>query len=189
MAAQDKPQPNRRPRPATAKVGTPAVTSAQSWRKQTTEGTPLVVPSGNTCLVRPSSGLDMFIRNGSIPNALMPMIQEAIDKGKPPSAAALNLSDNPELLSSILEMCDTAAIFMVMEPVIKPIPRDDQGEVIPFSQRETGEFLYVDEVVFEDKMFIFNWAVGGTADLEKFREELGSSMEPVPGGQDLVDQA
>lgn len=181
---QDKPNRNRRPSPASvrAQQGPAEVTTASAWRKQTTEGTPLVVPSGNTCLVRPSSGLDMFVRNGSIPNSLMPIVQEAISKGKPPSAQELTLENNPDLLESILELTDTACVFMVMDPVVKPVPTDDKGEVIPFSQREKGDFLYVDEILFEDKMFIFNWAVGGTTDLETFRKELGAGLEPVSGG-------
>jgi len=117
----------------------------------------------------------------------MPIVQEAMAKGKPPSAKDLSLENNPELLEGVLALTDTACIFMVMEPVVKPVPLDDDGEVIPFSQREKGEFLYVDEIQFEDKMFIFNWAVGGTADLEKFRQELGAGLELVPGGQDLGD--
>jgi hypothetical protein len=182
---QDKPNKNRRPTPKSAQRGPTEVTTASAWRKQTTEGTPLVVPSGNTCLVRPSSGLEMFVRNGSIPNSLMPIIQDAINKGKPPSTKDLDMQANPDLLESVLELTDTACVFMVMEPVVKPVPHDDNGEVIPFSQREKGDFLYVDEILFEDKMFIFNWAVGGTADLEKFRQELGASLELVPGSEDL----
>lgn len=181
---QDKPNRNRRPSPASARAqqGPTEVTTASAWRKQTTEGTPLVVPSGNTCLVRPSSGLDMFVRNGSIPNSLMPIIQDAISTGRPPSTQDLSIENNPELLESILELTDTACVFMVMDPVVKPVPVDAKGEVIPFSQRDKGDFLYVDEILFEDKMFIFNWAVGGTADLETFRQELGAGMEPVSGG-------
>lgn len=179
---QDKPNKNRRPTPKSAQRGPTEVTTASAWRKQTTEGTPLVVPSGNTCLVRPSSGLDMFVRNGSIPNSLMPIVQEAINKGRPPKTEDLSIENNPNLLADILELTDTACIFMVMEPIVKPVPRDDEGEVIPHSRREKGDYLYVDDIDFEDKMFIFNWAVGGTSDLEKFREELGAGMEPVPGG-------
>lgn len=193
MAIQDKPNSNRKPKPASVSKGPPTATSASAWRKQASEGTPLVVPSGNTCLVRASSGLDMFVRNGSIPNTLMPIIQDAMSKGKAPTIADLNLETTPELLASILELTDTSTIFMVMEPVVVAIPlmrdeacelvldKEGKTQVVPFSQRDQGDFIYVDEVSFEDKMFIFNWAVGGTADLEKFRKELGSSLEPVPG--------
>ena len=182
-ASTDKPSPSRRPVPVTARKseGAPQATTASSWRQQTREGTPLVVPSGNTCLVRPSSGLDMFVRNGHIPNSLMPIIQDAINKGKPPTMDQLDLEANPDLLESIIELTDTACIFMVLEPQIRPVPKDEAGEAIPFNQRDEGDYLYVDEVMFEDKMFIFNWAVGGTADLETFRQELSAGLEPVPG--------
>lgn len=189
MATSDKPSSTRKPRPASATPGTPEVSTASAWRK-TSEGTPLVVPSGNTCLIRASSGLEMFVKNGSIPNSLMPIIQDAINKGKPPSMT--EMSFGPEMLPAILELVDSACVFMVVQPMVRAVPvkTDSAGNVLklddvpiplPLNEREQGEFLYVDEVSFEDKMFIFNVAVGGTADLEKFRQELGQYLELVPG--------
>jgi hypothetical protein len=177
--------------------GTTEVTSASAWRAQTLGGTPLRVPSGNVCLIKESSGLHVFVQNGSIPNALMPLIDEAMKKGKPPESADLSLEKNPDLLNDIVTLCDTVTLSLVLKPVVKPIPylvnsegrvaRDPEGKpiVLPSSQRETGDFIYVDEVDFEDKMFIFNYAVGGTTDLERFRQELNSSMESVPASKDV----
>lgn len=45
-----------------------------------------------------------------------------------------------------------------------------EGERIPEDQRDP-EFLYCSEVDFADKVFIFQYAVGGSADLARFREE------------------
>jgi len=53
-----------------------------------------------------------------------------------------------------------------------------EGERIPFDDR-SPEFLYCSEVDFEDKMFIFQYAVGGTRDLERFRQEYSESLDSI----------
>lgn len=157
----------------TKNTGAPQVTSASAWKKQTSAGTPLVVPSGNTCLVR-TPGMQVFVRRGMIPNSLMPIVQEAIQKGKPPSNKALNLEQTPEMLEEMMEVMDNVTIYCVVEPKVAPAPADDE-------ERDEN-ILYVDEVDFMDKLFIFQYAVGGTADLEKFRKESGFDMGAVSAG-------
>lgn len=183
---QDKPQPNRRPQPASSR-GTETPTTASAWRQSKEEGTPLVVPSGNTCLVRSSSGLAAFVKKGAVPNSLMPVVQEAIKKGQAPSMDQIETDDPTQLIEDIMAMADNMVMTVVIKPKLHPVPmvEDDTGELtieVPLEQREELEdALWVDEVDFEDKFFIFNWAVGGTADLEKFREEFGSVVGSVPG--------
>lgn len=185
-ANQDKPQPNRRPRPASVKGAEAQPTTASAWRQNAEQGTPLVVPSGNTCLVRASSGLQAFVKKGNIPNSLMPIVQESIKKGQAPTMGDLEGDDPQQLIQDIMEMADNIVLTVVIQPKLLPVPtrlNDEDEEIeIPLHERsDPGEALWVDEVDFEDKFFIFNWAVGGTADLEKFREEFGSVMGPVPG--------
>lgn len=154
------------------------VTAASTWRKQASEGTPLRVPSGNVCLVRNGTGMEAFIRNGKIPNGLIPIVEEAIDKGKPPKLDKTQAM-NTELIGEIVLLADNIAVYMVLEPRLKEVPLDEDGSEIPMADREVGDFLYVDEVDFMDKMFIFNYAVGGTTDLETFRKGFQTALEPV----------
>lgn len=179
MIQQDKPNPNRRPRSTSSSGARPRVTTASAWKQKTAGGTPLVVPSGNTCLVQ-ASGLQVFLREGLIPNSLMPIISEAMRKGRAPQNSDFDLENNPEMLDQILDLMDSVTMYCVIEPKIEPAPRDEEGALIPFSERDP-ETLYVDEVDFQDKTFIFQYAVGGTADLEKFRQELGEHVETVSG--------
>lgn len=161
---------------------THSVTTASAWRKPR-EGVELRVPSGNVCLVRPTTGLDSFVRSGRIPNSLMPFVEKAMAKGKPPTTADMEMT--PELLSDLMNLMDQVTIDMVISPVVKRIPQDEKGEDLPLSQRPEGDFLWVDDIDFEDKTFIFNYAVGGTRDVKKFRRELGEYVGAVPGSEDL----
>jgi hypothetical protein len=52
------------------------------------------------------------------------------------------------------------------------------GEEVPEHLRD-DEYIYSDDVDFEDKSFIFNYAVGGTRDLERFRSETKATLDAV----------
>lgn len=168
------------PPPATSGA-TPAATPVQSWKAKV-KGHAIQVPSGNVCLMR-KVGLQVFMKQGIIPNSLMPIVQKAISQGKPPSNKDLEaLSSNESLMDDMMELMDEVTLFCVIEPRVERVPRDDQGAIIPIGDdRRSDNLLYVDEVDIEDKMFIFNVAVGGTSDLERFRQESAAHMEDVSG--------
>jgi hypothetical protein len=153
----------------TTNPGAPQVTSAQAWKKAASEGTPLTVPSGNTCLVR-LPGMEVFVRKGLIPNSLMPIVQEAMAKGRAPQN--MNVEANPKMLEEMMDLMDAVTVYCVLEPKVASTPADGQAR--------DENILYVDEVDFNDKLFIFQVAVGGTSDLEKFREGLGEHLENLP---------
>lgn len=47
---------------------------------------------------------------------------------------------------------------------------------------DAEEIIYSDEVDLEDKLFIFQYAVGGTRDLERFRGEFGTGLGDLLAG-------
>lgn len=178
MPTSDKPNKNARPTPASVNKGTPdGPTSASTWKKKTVGGTLFTVPSGNTAILR-TPGMQVFMTQGIIPNALMPYIQEAMRKGQAPSKEDMsNIMDDPEKLKQLMDLTDAVTINCCVDPKVEPIPMDDEGNVIPIGDsRRDDETLYVDEVEMEDKMFVFNIAVGGTSDLTKFREGLDANV-------------
>jgi hypothetical protein len=179
-------------------------TSAKDWKKKE-EGHELEVPSGNTCLVR-RPGPQAFLSGGSIPNSLlahiMPLLEDAQEKGAQgdkapiPEAAFADLQkqimDDPAKLQDMFMMVDNIAVQCVIEPVLSPVPLwtvEDQAagrctlEAVgrEAQSKKDAELLYVDQVDFEDKVFIFAFAVGGTADLERFRT---GTEALVAAGQD-----
>ena len=151
-------------------------TSATAWKKAS-QATALDVPSGNTCKAR-RVGLDTFIKKGLIPNSLMPIVQEAM-KGKKTEMDLESVSE--EDLIQIMELIDAVTVDVVVEPRVHPVPESVED-------RDDG-ILYVDEVVMEDKMFIFQWTVGGSSDLERFREEQADAVGDLRGSEDVGSAA
>lgn len=143
---------------------------------QNKQGVDLTVPSGQTCKAR-RPGMDAFIREGLIPNNLLPIVRKAMS-GKDPDYKEFLEGMDDNMLEDIVRLVDAITIKVVVEPPLFPIPAD------PAEQR-FHDRIYVDDVDFEDKMFIFQWAVGGTADLERFRAEQRSALATVPSGADV----
>jgi hypothetical protein len=179
-------------------------TSAKDWKKKE-EGHELEVPSGNTCLVR-RPGPQAFLQVGIIPNSLlgiiMPLLEDAKEAGAQgdttpvPETALADLQkevlDDPTKLQDMFAMVDNIAVLCVIEPALLPVPSwttEDleagrcTAEMVGREARskKDAEQLYVDDVDFEDKVFVFQYAVGGTADLERFRE---GTEALVAAGQD-----
>lgn len=154
------------------------VTPVSAW-KETATHTELPLPSGKVCLVR---GLDLaeLVRGGSIPNDLLPIIQKAMDdsKGKPEALRRKEMEQavesDPKMLSQVFEMMDLVVMAVVVQPLINPRPENEADR--------SAELLYVDEVLTDDKLFIMNWAMGGTSNLEQFRRELEGEVASAPAG-------
>ncbi len=75
--------------------------------------------------------------------------------------------------------------FGIADPIsgVWRMPRDQEvGQDLPEGDRNDDE-LYVDEIDLEDKMFTFNYVVGGDPDLATFRTQFGQSLEGLSAGQ------
>jgi hypothetical protein len=161
------------------------VTTATAWKSGKTYE--LEVPSGNVCLVKKPDGLKAFLASGTIPNSLMPLVQEALDNDAKDGQIDMKaILTDPEKINDLIAMVDSITVNVVVEPKVHPVPvRSDSGP-IPLDERDE-ELLYVDEVDLEDKMFILNWAMGGVNDLAQFREATTTNVESLVGEQGLPD--
>jgi hypothetical protein len=156
------------------------VTSVSQWKqKSPLKPIPLELPSGNTCLVRPV-GMDAFLKQGLIPNSLLGIVSKALAAGEAGKAGDLDMGEfmsealqDPEKLRSIFDVADAATVYCVLEPRVEPIPEEDPAGGVAVRDPEK---LYVDEIDLDDKLFIFNFAVGGTRDLEAFRQATTSGV-------------
>lgn len=141
----------------------------------------LSLPSGNVCLARRRT-LDVFMKEGRIPNSLMSIVQQQMNETDGKNSSAMDESlgeimDDPQKLADITRLADEVVIQCVVEPKVHRAPDDEEDR--------DDELLYVDEVDLDDKMFIFSWSVGGTKDLERFRQESTSVVERISGGQEV----
>lgn len=180
-------------------------TSATEWKKP--QGYPLEVPSGNVALVKPV-GMQAFLKAGMIPNSLRSVVMEALS-GKAPEMDMSKLDE--QTLQDMMTLFDTVTVYCTVQPKVFPVPvwtsKDAKGGlcpteyvggVVPPEVRESSEYmelheigdrLYVDEVDDEDKVMIFNYAVGGTRSVESFREEYSRVLGSVSGRTDVAGAA
>lgn len=167
-------------------------TPASEWKSEKGPALKdLKVPSGKTALVR-APGLQAFLAMGFIPNSLMGVIKDMLDKNsgkKKPTAKQeeqmmaeffSDIMENPDKMQDLIGMVDKVVVYCVEAPKVEPTPMmttevEIDGEVvkklIPDPNARKDDVLYVDEVELEDKFFIMNFACGGTREVEQFRDE------------------
>lgn len=162
------------------KKGNLQVTDASSWNAKKDAG-PLELPSGNVALVK-APGMDTFLKEKFIPNSLLPYVTAALEGKRPEMEKMEEDVKSTEQLNEMLELMDRVTCYCVLEPVVKMVPLDDEGNKVPPNEREQG-VLYIDQVDLEDKSFIFQFAVGGTRDLEQFREGINKSLGSVSASE------
>lgn len=174
-------------------------TSADQWVSKTAgDDEDVRLPSGNVARVR-RVGPEAFLTQGIMPDSVSPIVEKAIrsKKGLRPQEQAEMVKD-PKQLGALMEMLDRTLCYAVLQPEVVMPPActvcgeldSSQVEVhhdqslsdfhrfVP-GERQPGK-LYADRVDLEDKMFVLNFVVGGTRDLERFRGELGAGVERVP---------
>lgn len=187
------------------------VTSARNWKnKQSSGNVELTLPSGNTCLMQRLKP-EAFLTSGKLPDSLSDIVTKAIrtKKGLPPDMVQ-KMTEDPRKMREGLQMIDEVLCYVVIEPIVEMPPRcgvemagnricgeymdtDDNRHTdsknpdhhVFLEDARDEDTLYADEVSLEDKNFIFQFAVGGTADVERFRQELSGSMAGVPKQQNV----
>jgi hypothetical protein len=160
--------------------------SVSSWKQK--KSTVLTVPSGETCLAhkRPLQG---FLKAGVIPNSLMPIILQWMKKaqgGKTTTDLSQEIDiENTQQVTDMLDLIDIVVIDVVDEPKVNPVPKEedpDNEEYDPNFKRD-DETLYVDDLQFDDKVFIYGWALGGIDDLATFLQEQQGDVGAVSDGE------
>lgn len=125
--------------------------------------------------------------------------QSPAERERAQAAEIAEMMKDPTKLLSAMEVIDDIAILVVVEPKVYPVPvpiPDPGGMIDPdtnepmmvLPDRIIGQ-IYVDSIPWDDKMFLFQWTLGGTTDLEAFREGLGAGMDAVSAEQGDADQA
>lgn len=161
------------------------------WANKTPSGVAedITVPSGQTCKAN-RLGMEGIIRAGLLGDAdtLTAFVgKQHIIKhrgGKQADNDELDMRSvlaDPEAFGKMIRLCDQAMPVIVVEPRVELHYKDDPANVIPVEEREDG-VVYTDQIDFQDKVFLFNFAVGGTRDIERFREESNRAVD------DLADE-
>lgn len=138
----------------------------------------LEVPSGQLCRVR-RPGIEGLMKSGILHN--LDTLTELVDEkhikrvnGKPTTdkdKVAKDILDDPAKMEEAIAVIDSVVCHVVVEPQV--LHNLDEGV-----ERDPN-VVYAEDVGLEDKLFILNYAVGGTRDLERFHSELQESMGSV----------
>ena len=194
--------PRKRAEAAAASAAVPLTpTSADQWVSKTAgDDEDVLLPSGNVARVR-RVGPEAFLTQGIMPDAITPVVEKAIrsKKGLKPQQQA-ELASDPKQIGSLVEMLDRTMCYAVVQPQVQMPPacklcgelntvgatQHDEGSE-DFHEFQPGDrlpgVLYADRVDLEDKMFVMNFVVGGTRDLERFRSEFGAGLAGLSAGQ------
>lgn len=144
-----------------------SATAAKSWKKAT-KLAELDLPSGNTALVKPMR-ITTMLAEGFFPDSLRAIVMQQLSEEKPSEEATAGAIQEAfgdmNKLTEMFDVFDRICLAVVKEPQVLPAPENEADR--------DEDLLYIDEVDQEDKMFIFQWAVGGDRDIDTFRAESG----------------
>jgi hypothetical protein len=181
----------------------------QAWGKGKVEEIieDVVCPSGQKCLAR-RPGLQGLLGAGIVDK--MDTITGTINKkhikrvkgGRPVELEAEEVMKDPDALVGILDTADKVALYIVVRPALTASPEctalgkgvckaSYNEHIIKESVTHTFDFdadpdaVYVHNVELEDKMYLMNFAVGGTRDLDSFREQSAEMLGNLSDGQDV----
>lgn len=159
--------------------------AATQWGSSVEGQIELTVPSGQLCLVR-RPGVEGLLKAGVLHNidSLTALVNEKHvtrvkgKKGKDKGAEIdiMSLMKDQKGLENVLHTVDRVVCHTVIKPHVEMTPND-------VTRRKDG-VVYTDMIDLMDKMFIFQFVVGGTRDLESFRGEFGTAvgdMADLPG--------
>lgn len=166
----------------------------------------LELPSGATCQAqRPgvqgliaAGVLDSFDSLTSLVNVehvqkhtAAGMAQAARVSRQQAAKAAAGLMADPSKLVNGLQMVDRLAAYVITQPPcwVDYKMTDESDEDWAQRQQDEGDRLAIRRVSLDDKMFLMTWAVGGSADLERFRQEFADALGGVATVEDVQDQA
>jgi hypothetical protein len=174
-------------------------------------GEDVELPSGLWCKAK-RIGMAALVSGGKIPNSLLPIVIEALeggDEGVKRAEEKLRKQMSQEHIADMMEMYDSIAMFVVVAPRLRPVPQGCRGcgaqegfpdtadggpdqyekhlhkwQPVPAEEREHGpDIAYIDWIDFADKVYLMNFAVGGTRDLETFRTEQAELLDSLSPGK------
>ncbi len=177
-------------------------TSAAQWKKGPGAApVDVELPSGNTARIKQIS-MPQLLGEGIFPDSLQGYIKKAIGeeskaaaekpgqpsdhkkKSKPKKQGEVfgeediaEMLQDPAKIADMFSVFDKVTVMAVVEPKVLAAPEDE-------SERDPQK-LYVDEVDLQDKTFIFQFCVGGSKDLERFRTESTSAVGSLANLQEL----
>jgi hypothetical protein len=180
-------------------------TAADFKKKAGSGGGSVELPSGNVVVIN-RVGLTTLLAEGLLADSLAGIAQQAVDKGKNiKPEEQQELMRDPAKIKDMLATFDKVVVMCWSDPKVLPaegvkvdiagLPLEDgivllgpnwrtarkdekKTTLVPEGERFEDQ-LYADEIELMDKLFTFQYVSGGSSDLERFRQELGQSVDGV----------
>jgi hypothetical protein len=140
-------------------------TPASEWRKARQEGVPVELPGGRVVVIRPVN-MSTFLRLGTIPDTLTPLVEKFVVNGG--GSDALNTLTTDEALH-LVDIYDAFAMTCLLYPRMVDDPKADD---------EIGR----DDMSDQEKQFLFSLMGLPSAALANFRPQQTSAVDGVGGG-------
>lgn len=165
-------------KPKKPKSTTKAISSASDFKKKNKKLFDVELPSGNVVQVR-RVDLPSLLADNVFPDTLMAIVQDKLGdaKAKPDiddSALVADMMGDTDKITELFSAFDNIVVRTVVQPAVRNHV-DEDGKTIPEEDRD-DDFVYTDDIELDDKIFIFQFSVGGDADLESFRAKSASAV-------------
>lgn len=169
-------------------------TIKNTWKQRDAEGTirRLTTPTGSECDAE-RVGLAGLVKTGTLNegDTLTNLVDSKhirrVRGGKGPDHEEINiqsLMSDPAALGRVVMLVDRVMPHIVKDPVVllhfEDMP-DGTTVRIPEDKRNP-DAVYTDQIPLEDKMYLFNWGVGGTGDSDRFLDETRGAVAGVEDG-------
>lgn len=151
----------------------------------------LTLPSGQTCRARRMT-IESVISTGLA--SQVDILTAVVDKhtrdikggNKVPDGPAIDHSilKDQEALSTIIGLADQLMPHIVISPKVYlhfadvMVGKTSVRKMIPVEGREAGR-IYTDMIALDDKMHLFQWAMGGLEEFSSFRREAPGNVGAV----------
>lgn len=148
------------------------VTPVSDWKKDFSEGIALELPSGKVAQVRRRS-IFVLVKAGQIPNDLKAIVQSFISS---PQGAREVASQNFEAMFQIIDIVAKACFVY---PKLADEKKNKLGE----------DEIYVSDIDFDDKLYVYLWSNGEVSDLDSFRKEQDIAVSVALNGKSVQTEA
>lgn len=147
-------------------------TPGAEWRKKRSEGTTIVLPSGNSATVKPVP-LDQLFLRGDIPDTLSPVAAMSLWKDN----TSDEIGDNVKLSKDFMALIDIIVPLAMVYPRVVEQPEEGSDDIS------------LDDIDFMDKIVIFNLSTQSAEMMRSFRNKQAELLQTAHAGEDLWDEA
>lgn len=155
-------------------------THGRDWRQHED----VELPSGKTATLRKPDVLSLITGGGDVPDVLTRIVMQGV-KGKTFDSKDLTAGDLPGLADTL----NTVARACFVSPRAVP-----DAEALALEQSDPdGDWVAVSDIDYMDKLFVFNWAMGGQGEAARRfpggQRRAGKGVADVQPGEDLPADA